>query len=176
VDIDAAKSERAEREAKYEEVISRIKANDRTVTQETLEDGERALRFARFRVAGEESRREEEAERAWLQRLEELREKAIKELDSAKIEKLEAAARKALDAYISACVADNILMGEFAVEFEGLAPLPDGVTVNHGSYGPGVSLDGRDYRPRRLVALVADLAREQLREHVPGFIDLEKPV
>jgi hypothetical protein len=34
----------------------------------------------------------------------------------------------------------------------------------------------RDYRPRREVALVADLAREQLRAHARGIIDLEMPV
>ena len=73
----AAELEQAQQEV--EEVLERIKAGDPKVKPEDLEDAERRARFAGARVEGEERRREEEAERQRLQRLEELQKQVVRE-------------------------------------------------------------------------------------------------
>jgi hypothetical protein len=176
----SAGEELAQAEQKVEEVLDRIKDGDPKATPKVLEDAERRVRFARARVEGEESRQAEEAERERLQRIEELRERAIKDLDLEAVQKARQKARqkaaKALDGYIVAIAESNARIAEIATELDGLAPLPDDVSTGSGSYGSTLSVAGRDYRPQREVVLVADLAREQLRGHVRGIIDLEEPV
>jgi predicted nucleic acid-binding protein len=166
--------ERAEREVR--EVLERIKDGDRKVGPEDLERAERRARFAGARLSGEERRREEEAERARLGRLEELRERTLSELDPAPLEKRKEAAEKALDAYIAACVEHNGKLDRIAGELAGLEPLSEGLGVRHGSDGANLSLKGRDVRRVRPIVEVAGMARDALRAHLRGgYIDLERP-
>jgi hypothetical protein len=103
-------------------------------------------------------------------------ERAGETQDPKPLEKLEANVRKASGAWLAEMADRNGILSEIAAELETLGPLPEGVSVSHGSNGPNLSVDGRDYRSLRLVPLMAKLVHEELRTHVRGFIDLEKPL
>lgn len=172
---DAARElEQAQREV--QEVLDRITDGDKEVGPEDLEAAERNVRFAHARLEGEERRREEEAERGRLRRLEELRERALSELDPEPILKARERARKALDAYIAACVEHNAKLDEIAGELSSLEPLPEGWSVHHGSDGASLSAGGHSMRQTRPMVAVSEMARDTLRAHLRGgYIDLERP-
>jgi hypothetical protein len=171
----ARELERAERGVA--EVLERIKAGDPKVKPEDLEAAESRVRFARALVEGEERRREEEAERERLERVRAVVERAASELDPAPVEKLGAAAREALSAYVAACVAHNARVEEISSELDLLGPLPEGVEVDHSfSSGPRVTTGGRTVPSVRPMVKVSTMAHEVLREHIRGYIDLERPI
>ncbi len=165
--------ERAERAV--EEVLDRIKGGDRKVGPDDLEAAESRVRFARARLEGEERRREEEAENARLERLEELKERANKELDPEPMRKLRKKAEAAVSAYVAACEAHNRTVDEIAGELSNLEPLPDGWSLYAGSSGRTFTAAGRSVRPIHTISEVSRIAYEMLRKHIPrGFIDFDR--
>lgn len=172
---DAAQElERAEQEV--QEVLDRIKDVDKDVGPEDLEAAERRVRFARARLEGEERRKEEEAERERLQRIEELKERAASDLDPEPVRKLRRKAEKALSDYVAACEEYDRRIKDVADELPPLEPLPDEWRVEHTSAGPALAVGNFNARPIRTIATVSEMAHSVLREHISrGFIDLENP-
>lgn len=139
-------------------------------------DAPAGVRFGRARLEGEERRREEEAERERLQRIEELKERAISELDPEPVRKLRGKAEKALSDYVAACEEYNRRTKDVADELPPLKSLPDEWRVKHTSTGPALGVGNFSARPIRTIAMVSEMAHSVLREHIPrGFIDLENP-
>jgi hypothetical protein len=146
--------------------VKRIKSGDPEVGFEDLEQAERRIRFARVKVEGEEQRKGEEVERERLERIATLFDKGKETQDPKRLEKLKVAADKALDALVAELVARNEALGEIATELDLLGPLPKGVDFDHGSAGPNLSVDGREYRSSRPAPLIRDQALEVLRRHI----------
>lgn len=169
----AAELERAERGV--QEVLERIKDADENVGPEDLEAAESRVRFARARIEGEERRREEEAEKARIARIDALKERALA-LDPGALRKLEEKARKALDAYVAAAAAYKAALDEIGSELQTLEPLPDDTALAMDANGCSLRV-GSEHRPaERPITVCASAAREALRAHIPrGFIDLESP-
>jgi hypothetical protein len=158
-----------------QDLLDRIKDGDEKVGPEDLEKAESRVRFARARLEGEERRREEEAERERLRRIEQLQERAAKELDPAPIRKLREKAEEAMSAYVAACVKHDDSVHEIGHELATLGPLPDDVRTDPA----GTMLRraaGREVNLIRPMVQVSDIARSAYRRHVErGYVDLEKP-
>lgn len=160
----AVELEWAQRNA--EDVLQRIRAGDEKVGPEDLEAAERHVWFVRARLEGEER----------LQRLQELEERAIKELDPNPVRKAREEAEKAHSAYVKACVEYNARLAEIVSELPALEPLPEGWAVEDTSAGANLTAGGHHARRIRPMVEVSRIAHEQLRKHIPrGYIDLEQP-
>ncbi len=170
-----AAAELRQAEQDVEKLLERIKNGDRKVGPEDLEAAERRVRFAQVRLEGEERRKEEEAEKARIDHIETLKERALA-LNRRSIRKLEEKARKALDAYVAAAVAYTAELNDIAQELASLEPLPRDLTLTLGADGHSLTVGSEHRAPERSIVVCSSMAKEVLRAHIPrGFIDLERP-
>jgi hypothetical protein len=161
-----------------EEILERIKDGDPEGTPEALEDAERRVRLAWARVGGDvegdKHRLAEEAERDCLQRLEELRERAIKDLDLEPLHKAREKLERALDGFVEESLKYNARLANIIYELPTLASLPEGWFIDATSAGLTMQM-GLDTKPGKFVrpmVEVRDLGQEVIHrklgcEYIP---------
>jgi hypothetical protein len=156
-----------------EEILERIKDGDPEGTPEALEYADLRVRLAWARVGGGvKPRLDEEAERDCLQRLEELRERAIKDLDLEPVHKAREEMERALDGFVKESQKYNDRLENIVMELPTLAPfleLPEGWSVNYYFPGSPPLQMGPDTEPAEFVypvEEVCDLAHEVHQRHL----------
>jgi|SRR5215217_2452918 len=152
--------------ASLEAVLEKLSRGQ--ATEQDLEAAERRIRFCEVRLKGARHREAEEAEEERLRDLEDLAGRTQGRVEAAGVEKARKAAERALERYVSACMAHNEAVDEAVGELISHQDLPQGYGVDQGSDGHSVVLGSESLRRVRPMVEVRDMGLAVLGRHLRG--------
>jgi len=162
----AAQEDLEDARASLEAVLEKI--TEGQATEQDLEVAERRVRFCEARLEGARRREAEEAEEERLRAIEDLAGRNKERVEAAGVQKARRGAERALERYVSACMAHNEAVDETVGELLSQQDLLQGYGVDMGRDGHSVVLGTESITRVRPMIGVRDMGLAVLGRHLRG--------